>query len=328
MRDYAVLSSTFWTGPTGRKIRDMCQRKPLGHLYRSVATYLFTCRHRNMIGVYYIPLPTMAHEVGCGIHELITVLKHLSRIGFSFYDPETEHVWVPKMAKWQVGEVMKEKDNRKYAVLNLLNKADPNPFLSKFYHLYKDLYDIPPPDELDLWQDLERGYEGAIEGSERGMFFDPSSTVTVPATASVTATASVRKIEVIQKKGGEDPDGDGWKLAEFLLAEIKKNKEDFRGPETLNNWSREFRLMIERDGRKPRRIAEVIRWVQADNRPRGNGRGFCWAPNILSAGKLREKFDQVEMQMKSGEVNLGERLKGSGMERWLTKHRKEDGDAR
>jgi len=77
-------------------------------------------------------------------------------------------------------------------------------------------------------------------------------------------------------------------LAERLRDRILKNKPDAKVPTSLNQWADTIRLMIERDNRSLIRIAEVIDWCQQDE---------FWRGNILSAGKLREQFDQLEIKM-------------------------------
>ena len=86
------------------------------------------------------------------------------------------------------------------------------------------------------------------------------------------------------------PDSVGMKLSSFFLSLIKKNKPDFRDPD-LQKWSHEINLMISEDKRSIESIEKVMSWVQND--------GF-WKLNILSIEKLREKFDQLELQMLEG----------------------------
>ena len=57
MREYAKVSPTFWTGDTGRSLRGDPDAQ-------RVAFYLLTCSNANMIGLYYLPLPTLCHEIG------------------------------------------------------------------------------------------------------------------------------------------------------------------------------------------------------------------------------------------------------------------------
>ncbi|WP_163061987.1 phage replisome organizer N-terminal domain-containing protein [Bacillus cereus] len=77
--------------------------------------------------------------------------------------------------------------------------------------------------------------------------------------------------------------------AKYLFEKIKVNNPKQKEP-NFNNWANEFRLMRERDNREPQEIKDVIDWCQADP---------FWQGNILSPRKLREKFDQLTIQMKS-----------------------------
>lgn len=53
------------------------------------------------------------------------------------------------------------------------------------------------------------------------------------------------------------------------------------------SWLDPLRLMLDRDGRTVEEVGHAIRWCQADE---------FWRGNILSTGKLREKFDQMRLQ--------------------------------
>lgn len=77
--------------------------------------------------------------------------------------------------------------------------------------------------------------------------------------------------------------------AKYLFEKIKGNNPKQKEP-NFDSWANEFRLMRERDNREPQEIKNVIDWCQADP---------FWQGNILSPKKLREKFDQLTIQMKS-----------------------------
>ena len=47
-----------------------------------------------------------------------------------------------------------------------------------------------------------------------------------------------------------------------------------------------MRLLVDRDGRTPEQVEKAIRWCQAD---------AFWRANILSASKLRAKYDQIRL---------------------------------
>ena len=85
------------------------------------------------------------------------------------------------------------------------------------------------------------------------------------------------------------------RLASFLLEEILKNKPDFRQP-NLQTWARDIDLLLRRDNRSAEAIERVIGWAQSDHGD-GMGKWKGWVAVILSAGKLRDKFDELELKM-------------------------------
>lgn len=94
--------------------------------------------------------------------------------------------------------------------------------------------------------------------------------------------------EYIQEDNNKFPqNSDEFRLSELLFKEIKNRKSDFKRP-NLQRWCEYIDLMIRIDHRTPERIAEVIRWCQADK---------FWQNNILSTAKLRNQFDQLELKM-------------------------------
>jgi hypothetical protein len=113
----------------------------------------------------------------------------------------------------------------------------------------------------------------------------------------ISAQSKVKESKVKKRSKTFCSDSVEFRLAEFLLKEIRKNNSNFKEP-NLQTWSREFDSMIRIDKRDPKLIGKVIRWCQEDNVPdHGN---FCWATNILSAGTLRKKYDMLVMKMNTG----------------------------
>ena len=86
------------------------------------------------------------------------------------------------------------------------------------------------------------------------------------------------------------PDSMPMLLAENLKNLILQNKSDyiFKGEDFLEKWAYGFEKMIRLDKRDPTRIKEVMRWALKNS---------FWRSNILSAAKLREKFDSLELKM-------------------------------
>ncbi len=75
--------------------------------------------------------------------------------------------------------------------------------------------------------------------------------------------------------------------AKYLFELIKGNNPNQKEP-NFDSWANDFRLLRERDNRELQDIKDVIDWCQADP---------FWQGNILSPKKLREKFDQLTIQM-------------------------------
>lgn len=84
---------------------------------------------------------------------------------------------------------------------------------------------------------------------------------------------------------------DAVALAQHLMERIQAWKPDWKPPtaSALKNWETAIDRMIRLDNRTPERIHQVIDFATGDS---------FWQPNILSAGKLREKFDTLEGQLR------------------------------
>jgi len=82
-----------------------------------------------------------------------------------------------------------------------------------------------------------------------------------------------------------EPSAEAVKLAHLLREKIARNNPQARlTTNQERKWALEADRMIARDGRTPAAIHEIIEFSQADT---------FWRANILSMGKLREKFDQL-----------------------------------
>lgn len=141
-------------------------------------------------------------------------------------------------------------------------------------------------------------YKGYDDGKIR---FNKQAKVdgSLPTEAILPTEATDRSLQrLTQKKLTKETyveDSPELRLATLLLEEIKKNKANFKEP-NLQTWARDIDLMLRRDKRSAEAIERVIRWAQSDHGD-GMGRWKGWASNILSAGTLREKFDQLELKM-------------------------------
>lgn len=151
MREYGIVSPMFWIGATGRSLR----KDPNA---QRVAIYLMTSPMSEMTGVYYCPLASILNDVGTleaslkplespskgGIDGLVSpfegvkqAILTLMELDFCFYDFESEFVFVKEMARWQIGECLKEKDNRVIGLRKYV-KSMPKPIASRFLERYND----------------------------------------------------------------------------------------------------------------------------------------------------------------------------------------------
>lgn len=80
-----------------------------------------------------------------------------------------------------------------------------------------------------------------------------------------------------------------YQLANYFLGEIRKNNPDHKAP-NMQTWSDDIRKMMELDNRNEEQIRYLMSWVQADD--------FEMA-NVLSPSKLRKRFDQLVIKVKS-----------------------------
>ncbi len=77
--------------------------------------------------------------------------------------------------------------------------------------------------------------------------------------------------------------------AKFIFGLLKTLNNEVKEP-NWDSWANEIRLMVERDGRSLDAIKELFAWANQDP---------FWRVNILSPGKLREKWDQLSIKRQS-----------------------------
>lgn len=135
MRKYGTITPMFWTRGSGRELRGDAPAQVL-------ALYLMTCPASSMCGIYYLPSIIMAHETGLP-HDVVTrSLERLATLDIAHHDPLADMVWVPGLAHWQIGPELKVSDNRRWPLLEELDKVGKHPFLDAFYERYSDSYHL------------------------------------------------------------------------------------------------------------------------------------------------------------------------------------------
>lgn len=126
------MTARFWIGETGRRLRGDADAQ-------RVALYLITCPSASWLGLYYLPLPTLCHEVGISSEGATKALRRLSEGEFAYYDAPSEHVWVIEMARHQLlfgQDALDPRDNRVKAARREYATMPENPYLVPFYERY------------------------------------------------------------------------------------------------------------------------------------------------------------------------------------------------
>lgn len=148
MREYGKVSPHFWTGSTGKQLRQ-CPESLV------VSMYLMTSPHANMLGLYYMPLLYVAHETGLGIEGASKGLEWACKAGFCSYDETSEMVWVHEMARFQIADKLKSTDKRSIGVQNEYNSLPSNPYLASFYDKYSQAFCMAEKRENTVKKPLE-----------------------------------------------------------------------------------------------------------------------------------------------------------------------------
>ncbi|MBJ8031125.1 hypothetical protein [Bacillus cereus group sp. N21] len=222
--------------------------------------YLMTNEHTNQIGVYQITRKQMAFELGYSIESAKALLdRFINHHDLVVYNEETRELCILNWGKYN------------------LNKGG------------KPIEDCIKK-ELKSIKDLSL-VRLVLERTENTSLVQKVSVYAgLDDTSHDTSTIRGQKEKEKEKKTSrhkfETCDTNG---AKYLFEKIKGNNPKQKEP-NFDTWANDFRLMREKDNREPQEIKDVIDWCQADP---------FWQGNILSAKKLREKFDQLTIQMNS-----------------------------
>jgi len=145
--EYSKMFPTFWSGTTGKALRGDAEAQVIQH-------YLIDNQHTNMWGLYHLPKAYITIDTGHSAKVINRVFKKLTELGFSYYDEESEYVFVVEMAHMQVG-VLRNGDKRIESANRFYRDIHDIPFLGMFYDRYAE--------ELAIVEDRS-GFEGACKG--------------------------------------------------------------------------------------------------------------------------------------------------------------------
>ena len=139
MRAYAKVSPVFWTRGSGKRLRG-------DGVAQAVAFHLATGPQANMVGLYHVALPTIAHETGHDEDAVRAALERIAAAGFAYYDEEAELAYVPNALEIEIGpgKRLSAGDNRRKGILNQLATLGPHRFVHQFWDRYDPIYDLGP----------------------------------------------------------------------------------------------------------------------------------------------------------------------------------------
>lgn len=247
--------------------------------------YLMTNEHTNQIGVYQITRKQMAFELGYSIESAKALLdRFINHHELIVYNEETREICILNWGKYNLNKGGKPIED----------------CIKKELKSIKDLslvrLVLERTENTSLVQKVSV-YAGLDDTSHD--------------TSTIRGQKEKEKEKEKEKKTPrhkfETCDTNG---AKYLFEKIKGNNPKQKAP-NFDSWANDFRLMREKDNRELQEIKDVIDWCQADP---------FWQGNILSPKKLREKFDQLTIQMnsKKGAKNNAE-SSGSNTNRYSQK---------
>lgn len=140
MRNYAQIAPTFWTRGSGKKIRGDKNAQ-------IVALYLMSSPATSMVGIFHLAIPTLCHETGLSEPDARAGLERCEREEIAFWDEEDELIWIPALARYQLGDELKhgkggKADHRIKGVERALAPYRNHRFHALFVERYGGAYGI------------------------------------------------------------------------------------------------------------------------------------------------------------------------------------------
>lgn len=333
MRDYARIESGFWTGKTGRQIRRA--NVPIddrGWLW-TIANFLLTSEHANMIGLYRLPLSAIANDTACPLSKVAYLVGTLVDLGFCSYDPDSEFFWVYEMARFQIlqgRDALKPSDLQAKGVARQYSLLPSNPFLFAFWQKYRSAFHIEKArGREDDWvfQPVAKIGPDTHSGSSNRPpeTFEPWRS---DADLSPQSTENPRGLEDPSKSGtgtgagtGEKQtaSGDADRLGDADKSTVDPDALTDRNGRLLEHESRRrFELFWDAFGFKKGKIEAVGSWLDLFPDERGD---------FFIADKL---FDRVMRAARAESKARPELVRGGGKPKWafgwLSARRFEDED--
>jgi hypothetical protein len=134
-----MFFSRFWVGGTGRELV-----RRFGRDHVNVSIYLFTGPSAHQSGLYYLPALEITEHTGISAPKVRRILADLDRIGFARYDESASMIWVVTMARWQISEALRDRDNRVRGLRRYLKSLPRSVLVDDFRRHYALEIDADP----------------------------------------------------------------------------------------------------------------------------------------------------------------------------------------
>jgi hypothetical protein len=116
-----------------------------------LALYFQTSPHANSLGLYYLPIPYIAHDLDLDTGEILTALKDLQEVNFCIYDADTNYIWIQEMTAFYCTKCLRNNKQEIRKIRDYIKVLPKISFMSDFYASVKNLWSFEQSD---------RGVEG------------------------------------------------------------------------------------------------------------------------------------------------------------------------
>jgi len=182
---YSALDHRFWTSPTVRALTDD---------EKLVFAYLLTCPHSNMLGLYRMPIPYLAHDLGWPLAKAKKALGRLSEESSESliqYDANAELVYIPNYLKYNT----LASGNRERGAMARLKELPDTPLLQSLVEAVETF--APTLKELRKALRLRLSSESLGRVLEESLYTDSDADADADADAVVVPESIVKADEVI-----------------------------------------------------------------------------------------------------------------------------------
>ena len=289
MREYGKVYTAFWTSDDVQRMTED---------QRTLALYLLTCPHGNMLGCFKLPIAYVAEDLRWATERVEDALVGLIEVGYVYRSDKAAWTLIKGFLKWN----QFENANVSKAAIKLFDALGfpgdvGEPLIEALAAHGKWINEETinrfktqlKPFAMAFRKPSERLSVGDLKPSE-------SESESLPETGA-GAGAATRAGEgakfVVSPGGGDEEDGtkpkkfhgtpDDHKTVKWMFERIRKVNATAREP-NWDHWANDVRLMREMDGRSHSEICELFHWVGQEN---------FWCTVILSPANLRQKWDQL-----------------------------------